>query len=125
MATGKDPALAEPFDAFGLQAERDRQVMESGQPLLNYEQQRTSSTGRTCWLRQSKLPLRDARGRIIGVLTTYEDITASKQAAQALYESEARYRTAGEAIRYGHIHMAIEDFFAFYIPDEMDVGMGQ
>jgi PAS domain S-box-containing protein len=75
---------------------RDREVIESGQPMLDYEQPRGTSDGRELTLRQSKLPLRDAKGSIIGVLSTYEDITARKEAQEALRESEARYRAVVE-----------------------------
>ncbi len=71
---------------------KDAEVIVSGQPLLEYEQPRTDSAGRLRWLRQSKLPLRDASGAVIGVLTAYEDITDRKAAADALQESERKYR---------------------------------
>ena len=49
--------------------------MESGQPLFGYEEPQTHPDGSLTWLLTSKMPLRDATGRIIGVLGTYEDIT--------------------------------------------------
>ena len=82
-----------PWKRFArLYQRRDRQVIRTGQPLWEYEQPRVSSDGQIFWLRQSKLPLRDAAGRIIGVLSTYEDITERKRTRQALEESERKYR---------------------------------
>jgi PAS domain S-box-containing protein len=72
--------------------ERDRLVLGSGEPLLEYEQPRSTSSGEIRWLRQSKLPLRDATGAMVGVLTAYEDVTERKAAADALRESERKYR---------------------------------
>src|SRR5206468_2341059 len=57
---------------------RDRQVIESGRAMMDYEQPRSTSDGATRWLRQSKLPLREATGEIIGVLSAYEDVTDRK-----------------------------------------------
>jgi len=58
----------------------DRRVMDTGAILLGYEEPQTSAEGRSLWLRTSKVPLRDETGDIIGVLGTYEDITAEKLA---------------------------------------------
>ncbi len=76
--------------------ERDRKVIESGQPMLNYEQPMRSSDGRVLCLLQNKLPLRDPAGNIIGVLSSYEDITNRKQAEEDLRASERRYRAVLE-----------------------------
>jgi PAS domain S-box-containing protein len=38
-------------------------------------------------------PLRDSRGEVIGILALYADITARKQAEEALQESEQRFRS--------------------------------
>lgn len=67
----------------------DRQVIDSGQPKLEYEEPQTTPDGSRIWLRTSKIPLRDADGRICGVLGTYEDITERKRVEEALKENEA------------------------------------
>ena len=66
----------------------DRQVMDTGIPKINYEEPQVRSDGSEGWLRTSKIPLRAADGRIIGVLCTYEDITEQRRAEEALRESE-------------------------------------
>jgi len=64
----------------------DKQVIESGISKVAYEEPQSFDKG-TRWLRTSKVPLRNAEGEIIGVLGTYEDVTATKQAAiQLAYE---------------------------------------
>jgi PAS domain S-box-containing protein len=76
----------------------DRSVIESGKSKLNYEEPQTTPDGRKIWLRTSKIPLRDADGRIFGVLGTYEDITEYKRLAeQSLHREklEAIGRLAG------------------------------
>ena len=92
-----DAGLADPEDLLGKddyqmgwreQAELyradDRRVIESGQPKLYYEEPQTAPDGRRLWLRTSKVPLRNARDEIVGVLGTYEDITVRKQADETL-----------------------------------------
>lgn len=58
----------------------DRKVITSGQSKLLFEETLTNHEGQTITLLTSKLPLRDARGEIIGVLGTSKDITERKQA---------------------------------------------
>lgn len=59
----------------------DRQIMETGKSRINYEEPQTTPEGQQIWLRTNKIPLRDADGKIIGVLGTYDDITDRKLAA--------------------------------------------
>ena len=66
----------------------DREVMKTGIPRIDYDEMQIRSDGSKGWLRTSKLPLRSADGRIIGLLGTYEDITEHRHAEEALRESE-------------------------------------
>lgn len=70
------------------QAERyradDRAVIESGQAKVHYEEPQRTPDGGLIWLQTTKVPIRDAAGTVIGVLGTYEDITARKLAEEAL-----------------------------------------
>jgi len=85
-------AIAEHFRAD------DRAVMESGQPKINFEEPQIRPDGSTAWLRTSKVPLRNREGAIIGVLGTYEDITASKREQEALSESERKYHELADSL---------------------------
>ncbi|MCB1955662.1 MAG: response regulator [Rhodocyclaceae bacterium] len=62
----------------------DMEVIVSGEPKLNYEEPMVDRSGVRTWLRTSKVPLRDRRGEIIGVLGLFEDITEAKQTAEEL-----------------------------------------
>jgi two-component system, cell cycle sensor histidine kinase and response regulator CckA len=68
---------------------KDREVMDSGLPQRNIVEPMTLPDGRTIWLSTNKVPLRDADGRVVGILGTWEDITERKRA-----EDEARDRAA-------------------------------
>lgn len=65
----------------------DREVIESGDPKLLIEESQTNSEGQEVTLLTNKLPLRDAQGKIYGVLGTYVDITGRKRAEKVLRTS--------------------------------------
>ena len=65
----------------------DRQVMESGEPLLSFEEPQTREDGSQITLLTSKVPLRDASGRVIGILGIYADITDRKRAERRQTET--------------------------------------
>jgi PAS domain S-box-containing protein len=66
----------------------DLEVMASGKPKLNYEEIQDTPDGKRIWLSTSKVPLRDATDKIIGVLGTYEDITQRKWAEEELLRNQ-------------------------------------
>ncbi|OIR03297.1 phytochrome-like protein cph2 [mine drainage metagenome] len=68
-------------DQAELYRNDDKLVMESGNPWLGYEESQTTPDGKTIWLRTSKVPLRNASHKVIGILGSYEDITQYKLAA--------------------------------------------
>ena len=104
-AFARDAGFAGPKDIIGktdcqmvwqAQAEAyrsdDRKVIASGQTKQLFEEKQTTPEGRTITVLSSKLPLRDARGEIIGVLGTYMDITERKR----MQESHDRLAMAVE-----------------------------
>ncbi len=73
--------------------ECDQRVMETGVAELGIIETLRQSNGEQRWLETNKVPLRDRAGAIVGVLGTFIDITAKKEAQAALTESELRLRT--------------------------------
>jgi PAS domain S-box-containing protein len=69
-------------DQAELYRQDDREVIQSRQPKLDYEEARSTPEGKKIWLKTSKVPLMDSGGKPIGVLGTYEDITEKKRAEQ-------------------------------------------
>ncbi|HWA00649.1 MAG TPA: ATP-binding protein [Caulobacterales bacterium] len=53
----------------------DAQVMTSGRPMMGIQEEIVLPDGRSRWNETNKLPLRDPRGEIIGVLVTIKDVT--------------------------------------------------
>jgi len=76
----------------------DRQVIETGESKLQYEEPQTTPTGELIWLRTSKFPLRDASGEIAGVLGTYEDITEHRRAEGALRRAKEEWERTFDAV---------------------------
>ncbi|WP_431281467.1 PAS domain-containing protein [Humitalea sp. 24SJ18S-53] len=54
--------------------------------------------GTTTWLRASAAPIRDAQGRMSGAVMAVTDVAIERRAAEALRESELRFRTLAEAV---------------------------
>jgi two-component system, cell cycle sensor histidine kinase and response regulator CckA len=75
-------APAEHYDAV------DRQIIESGQPLLNIEEVITQSDGTRRWSLTTKVPLHDAGGNVVGIVGISRDITDRKLAEEARRASE-------------------------------------
>jgi PAS domain S-box-containing protein len=76
----------------------DREVMETGQPKVNYEEPLAKPDGSQAWVRTSKVPLRDKGGRVIGVLGMYEDITERKEAEEERVRLVTAVEQSAEAI---------------------------
>jgi len=81
--------------ARGFQAD-DVQVMETGQSIMNRHESVGEGLGSLKWLSTTKVPLRDAQGRIIGVIGIGRDITARKNAEEKLakYAQELREKNS-------------------------------
>jgi PAS domain S-box-containing protein len=81
----------------------ERQVIQSGQPLISQEEPVTDPTGTVRWFSTTKVPLRDERGNVVGVVGIGRDISEQRRAEAALRESEAKYRAVVERANDGII----------------------
>jgi sigma-B regulation protein RsbU (phosphoserine phosphatase) len=72
----------------------EHEIMRTGKPLVNVEERETWPDGRETWVSTTKMPLRDAEGRIIGTFGLSRDITERKRAEEQLekYAAELRRR---------------------------------
>jgi PAS domain S-box-containing protein len=78
--------------------QKDKEAIAAGCPTVNEEWVNYASDQHWALLETIKAPLRDANGRIIGVLGLAQDITERKQAEITIRESEARYRASSDLL---------------------------
>ena len=82
----------------------DRQVLQSRQPKINYEEPLPPQDGEDHWVRTSKIPLSSSQGEIFGILGTYEDITLIKRAQEMLKQkNEELTRSNAELEQFAYI----------------------
>ena len=72
----------------------DCRILLSGVPIPTGDRRQMTADNPRAWVRGSRLPLRDAGGRIIGVLGVYEDVTRQKQTETELQVSRERLEYA-------------------------------
>jgi diguanylate cyclase (GGDEF)-like protein/PAS domain S-box-containing protein len=71
--------------------------LKRGEQLPEFETVRRRKDGSLLDVLVSLSPLKDALGKMVGVIGIHRDITAAKRSDQALRESEARYRQIVES----------------------------
>ena len=68
------PELAQEFWAL------DKAVLDSGEPIINFEEPGLDTEGKPVWILSTKVPLHDSEGRVAGLVGIGRDITERKQA---------------------------------------------
>ncbi|HXG12618.1 MAG TPA: response regulator [Gemmataceae bacterium] len=91
-----------PHEIAARYAADDRVVLRTGRPLLNREEPFVDREGNPRWYTTTKVPLRDADGKVIGLVGISRDITARKQAEEESRQAQAKLvaliENASEAI---------------------------
>ena len=86
-----------PADLAGQYRADEEEVMRSGKPVVNKEEEQVSPSGETSWLLTSKVSLRDVSGGVVGTFGISRDITMRKQAEEALRLAKEAAEAANRA----------------------------
>lgn len=84
-------------DEAAYHLETDRSIMESGEPILSFEQALSRSDNRKSWILTSKVPTRDANGEVNGILVLYQDMTFIKDLDKQHYKVNRAYQLLRDA----------------------------
>lgn len=87
----------------------DLSILKTGMPKLNFDEQFTSLDGAKRWIRVNKVPLRSSKGKIIGVLGTYDDITETIHARNEIELERAYFEQLFESSPEGIVLIDSED----------------
>jgi two-component system sensor histidine kinase/response regulator len=67
-------------------------VLETGEPLVGWEEQALDANGNLTWLLTTKAPIRDADGKVVGLVGMGRDIMELRRAREAV-EASARLKS--------------------------------
>lgn len=92
-----------PSELASIYIADERNILQSGEPMINHEEPVIDPDGNQRWLLTTKVPLRDSQGVITGIVGINHDITNRKQAEDTLREKhthlEERTAELGVALR--------------------------
>jgi PAS domain S-box-containing protein len=89
----------------------EQEIVRTGRPILDKEEKETWPDGRVTWASTTKMPLCDDAGRTVGTFGISRDVTAQRQAEEALRTSEAKYRTLYDSSRDAIVTLTPEKGF--------------
>jgi phosphoserine phosphatase RsbU/P len=76
----------------------EREIMRTGKPIIGYEERETWPDKEDTWGSTTKMPFRDAQGKIIGTFGISRDITEKKRAAEKLARLAEELRAKNESL---------------------------
>jgi PAS domain S-box-containing protein len=78
--------------------EAEQVILRKGIPVLDQEEKVVARDGKTRWVSTSKLPLRNEKGAVVGILGFSRDIRREKRVEEMARDSEALYQSLIESL---------------------------
>jgi PAS domain S-box-containing protein len=85
------------FDFFPMEDAQayyaaEQKIIASGEPVIGALEQHSDASGKFQWFSNTEVPVKDAQGRVTGIVGVGRDVTEWKSTLDAFRESEERYR---------------------------------
>ena len=76
----------------------DRRVMDNDAPEYGTIETQVNAQGKLTWLETNRIPLHDLDGNVVGIIGTFEDITARQEAEAKIRQSLQKLSDFQEAL---------------------------
>ena len=93
---------------------KEIEIMRNDHAEYNVIESLNSIDDKQTWFEINRIPLHDPKGKVVGILVTYEDITVRKISEQKLKESEKKYRGILENIKEIYFEVDLKGNFTFF-----------
>ena len=82
--------------------EEDKQILQTGEPMVNFEESTVTKKGEHKYLLTTKVPLTDEQNNVIGIVGISRDVTQQKQIELDLRTSKYLLERAQQVANIGH-----------------------
>jgi PAS domain S-box-containing protein len=110
LALGKTDFDFMPPEKAGEFQRDEQRIMQTGEPLINKAEKQILPDGQVGWTSTTKVPLRDAAGKIVGLMGINRDITNLVRAEEALRQTrdELEVRVSSRTQDLAQANLALE-----------------
>jgi len=78
----------------------EQEIIKSGKPLVNKEETSIDPSGKIRWKLTTKVPLKDGKGKVVGLVGMNRDITDRKHTEEELKRAKVAIETSNKCLKY-------------------------
>lgn len=93
--------------------ENEQKMIATGVPILDQEEKVVGRDGKSHWVSTTTLPLRNAKGRVVGTMGISRDIRSVKRAEEKARDSDALYQSLIESLPQCIFRKDVEGRFVY------------